>query len=231
MSLYSDLMRQRFKVPAAQADIDDLRKFVILITSVAFFHVALIIFFSVEFKFKKSKERPDLEIELASNIQTVGNSDTTALDQKGSQQREKSQKKQSKSVVTQQSVAEEINKVKQDNSLSQSSDSAGVVSATQLAGGVPNANDTHGPKLLNNVKPKYPLEAYKKRVEGTVILYAQVTETGSVGVVKVGVSSGEEALDISAIEAVKEWKFSPGKASGKIAAQWIKVPITFNLKK
>jgi len=200
---------------------------------VALVHIGLIIFFHFDIRLGPQSKIPDLEIELASNFQSSGNANSTSVarqvqSSKDNQKTTKTSSSQSNKVSADSTFIPQ----QQNNLISGSSvaNVAGTSSSTQIAGDVPTSSDTYGPKLLNNPKPKYPSEAYRQRKEGTVILYVQVLDSGAVGQLKIGVSSGVDSLDESAVEAVKEWKFSPGKSNGRILAQWIKVPITYNLK-
>ena len=83
---------------------------------------------------------------------------------------------------------------------------------------------------LNNPKPPYPSFAFQNRQEGTVILRVHVLPTGEVDEVQLARTSGFDALDDSALQTVKKWKFVPAKQDGKIVDQWVKVPIKFGLK-
>ncbi len=81
-----------------------------------------------------------------------------------------------------------------------------------------------------NPKPNYPRAARKRGYEGEVKLKVFVLENGKVGEVVVVRPSGHEILDQSALEAVKNWTFIPGKENGKEISSWVTVPITFQLK-
>lgn len=43
-------------------------------------------------------------------------------------------------------------------------------------------------------------------------------------------SSTQDILDESAMEAVRKWKFVPGKRGNTPVARWIALPIEFNLR-
>ena len=83
---------------------------------------------------------------------------------------------------------------------------------------------------LNNPKPPYPSFAFQNRQEGTVLLRVHVLPSGEVDEVQLARTSGFDALDDSALQTVKKWKFAPAKQDGKIVDQWVKVPIKFGLK-
>lgn len=90
---------------------------------------------------------------------------------------------------------------------------------------------SQSPKAHNNVKPPYPLAAFRLKQEGEVILQVEVLTSGHSGEVKVFKTSGHHLLDDAAREAVKEWMFDPALENGVTVDQWVQVPITFNLFK
>jgi len=96
-----------------------------------------------------------------------------------------------------------------------------------------NAGSNHAlayPDYNFNPKPKYPRTARKRGYEGEVKLKVLVLENGRVGKIEVVRPSGYQILDQSALEAVKNWIFVPGKENGKEVSSWVTVPITFQLK-
>ena len=86
------------------------------------------------------------------------------------------------------------------------------------------------PDYSINPKPKYPRTARKRGYEGEVKLKVFVLENGKVGKIEITSPSGYEILDQSALEAVKNWVFVPGKENGREISSWVTVPITFQLK-
>ena len=83
---------------------------------------------------------------------------------------------------------------------------------------------------LKNPKPSYPMGPYRAGIEGTVWLRVQVLEDGSVGIVEIAQTSGNEELDQSALTTVKKWRFNAAVQGGKTAAQFVRIPITFKLR-
>src|SRR5260370_9332230 len=61
--------------------------------------------------------------------------------------------------------------------------------------------------LVNDVAPKYPPEAGRARIEGTVVLLAVIAKDGTVEDVRV--QSGLSVLAQAAIEAEKQWRYRP----------------------
>jgi len=80
-----------------------------------------------------------------------------------------------------------------------------------------------------NKPPRYPVEARRKGYEGVVVLEIDVLDSGKVGAVKVGESSGYAILDKAAIEAARKWTFEPSVAGTKLAASSCRVPVNFFL--
>jgi protein TonB len=85
------------------------------------------------------------------------------------------------------------------------------------------------PVTLTRVKPVYPLLAKLGRIEGTVYVKAYIDSTGKVVKVEIG-GSVHESLDRAALEAVKQWRFSPAKMRDKPVAVMVGIPVNFRLK-
>ena len=98
----------------------------------------------------------------------------------------------------------------------------------------PPSGHFEGPRLnadyLHNPRPDYPAQAKRMGWEGRVVLRVEVLADGSAGAVSVAKSSGHEALDDAALEAVRRWKFVPAKRDGAAVNSSVNVPINFNLK-
>jgi periplasmic protein TonB len=89
--------------------------------------------------------------------------------------------------------------------------------------------DVRAPKLLNIVQPRYPAEAKRARIEGTVVIEATVNEDGSVSRAKV--ISGHPLLVNAAIDAVQQWKYEPTSLNGKPVAVILTAKVTFALSR
>jgi periplasmic protein TonB len=85
------------------------------------------------------------------------------------------------------------------------------------------------PDYKTNPKPKYPMIARSSGYKGTVLLKVLVLKSGKVGKVELEKSSSYGIFDKSAIEAVKNWIFIPGKRDGVPISSWVEVPIRFEL--
>jgi len=80
-----------------------------------------------------------------------------------------------------------------------------------------------------NPRPEYPDQARREGREGQVLLQVLVDEQGKSKWVEVNRSSGTEALDRAAAEAIKHWRFSPARYGNKSVESWVKIPIDFRL--
>ncbi|NJN47545.1 MAG: energy transducer TonB [Candidatus Competibacteraceae bacterium] len=83
--------------------------------------------------------------------------------------------------------------------------------------------------LPDNPKPRYPLVARRRGVEGRVILQVTVMTNGSAAHVKVKTGSGHAQLDRAALEAVRRWRFRPAQQGGQPISAVVDVPIVFRL--
>ena len=87
------------------------------------------------------------------------------------------------------------------------------------------------PRLVREVKPNYTPDAMRAQVEGMVELEILVLEDGSVGRVNIVRSlDARFGLDQEAINAVRRWRFDPGRRMGKAVATRVGVELSFNLR-
>jgi protein TonB len=79
------------------------------------------------------------------------------------------------------------------------------------------------------VRPDYTDEARRLGIEGDVVLEIIVRADGSVGEIKVlqGLRGG---LDRRAIDAVKQWRFSPARRHGSPVDVVVEVAVEFKLR-
>jgi protein TonB len=84
------------------------------------------------------------------------------------------------------------------------------------------------PARTGYVAPVYPSIAIQARSEGTVVLEAIIDETGTVR--DVTVLRSVPLLDRAAIEAVKQWRYSPTRLNGVPVAIIMTVSVNFTLK-
>lgn len=88
------------------------------------------------------------------------------------------------------------------------------------------------PQLLKQyyVEPEYPDFARKAGIEGQVLLKLLVNEEGRVVDITV-VKSLHELLDVAAIKAVSQWRYSPAKQRDQPVKVWVVQPVRFSLEK
>lgn len=79
--------------------------------------------------------------------------------------------------------------------------------------------------------PKYPAQAIRGHMEGTVTLRVLVDETGKPLDVVIESSSGHELLDRAAREQVlAKWRFQPAQSNGRTVQAWARIPVSFDLR-
>jgi protein TonB len=94
---------------------------------------------------------------------------------------------------------------------------------------VPITSELLASKLIRQVPPIYPPLAVKAGVEGTVVLLADIDVDGNVANYKV--LSGHLLLRNAAIEAVRQWKYSPTILTGEPVPVRATITVVFALKK
>jgi protein TonB len=81
-----------------------------------------------------------------------------------------------------------------------------------------------GPRVdaswTGNAAPVYPGLARRMGEQGEVRLDVHVGADGSVLEVRLRTSSGSSALDHSAMEAVRTWRFRPATVDGQAVPEW-----------
>jgi TonB family protein len=86
------------------------------------------------------------------------------------------------------------------------------------------------PEVVYYAKPRYPLKAAKQGIQGKAIVAVTVAQDGSVLDVELYNSSGDSALDMSAIEAAKKFKFKPAIKDGKAIQSTVTLPVAFRIR-
>ena len=117
--------------------------------------------------------------------------------------------------------------VRKDMAGGTAGDGAGVARPASSPGGRTASGAI--PQYGSNPLPVYPSLARKMGYEGVVMLEAEILPDGRVGQLVIKKSSGFPALDQSALDAVKRWKFIPAKWMGKAVSAWVDVPVKFRL--
>ena len=84
------------------------------------------------------------------------------------------------------------------------------------------------PVAVRKVDPRYIPSAVRERVEGTVILAANILRDGTVANIRI-MRSLDPRLDTSAMDALTDWKFLPAKKNGNPVDLEVLVQIPFRL--
>lgn len=85
------------------------------------------------------------------------------------------------------------------------------------------------PKLLRTANPEYPLAARRKGLAGSVKVATIIDEQGAVLEAKI-ISSTDPIFEAPALDAVKQWRFTPAKRNGQVVKISIIVPVSFQLQ-
>ena len=85
------------------------------------------------------------------------------------------------------------------------------------------------PRLIHEERPRYTEDARQRGITGDVLLEIIVLRDGSVGDVRLLRRLGA-GLDEQAIQAVRQWRFSPAERSGTPVDVVVEVAVEFNLR-
>ena len=81
--------------------------------------------------------------------------------------------------------------------------------------------------LIKRVQPTYPPLARQARIQGTVLLQAEISKDGAIENLRL--ISGHPMLAPAAIEAVKQWRYKPYMLNGEPVAVETQVQVNFTL--
>jgi len=81
--------------------------------------------------------------------------------------------------------------------------------------------------LIKKVQPAYPPLARQARIQGTVLLQAEISKEGAIENLRL--ISGHPMLAPAAIEAVKQWRYKPYMLNGEPVAVETQVQVNFTL--
>jgi len=81
--------------------------------------------------------------------------------------------------------------------------------------------------LIRKVQPNYPPLARQARIQGTVVLQAEISKEGTIQ--NLQLISGHPMLAPAAIEAVKQWRYKPYLLNGEPVAVETQVVVNFTL--
>lgn len=85
------------------------------------------------------------------------------------------------------------------------------------------------PGVTTRTNPVYPPDALKQGLNGTVWVKIWVDKAGKPRAVAV-VKSTNEIFDQSALDAARQWKFSPARLHDKPVDVWVTIPFKYTLK-
>ena len=84
------------------------------------------------------------------------------------------------------------------------------------------------PKVASKVEPHYTEAAREGKIQGTTVLSVVVDPQGRAQEIEVK-RSLDAGLDRSAVEAVRQWTFEPGRRNGKPVRVAAKIEVNFRL--
>jgi TonB family protein len=108
--------------------------------------------------------------------------------------------------------------------------------ATSLDGEDSSASATSVPsiviagKILRKAAPTYPEIAKMEHIEGTVVLGAIISKTGTISTLYV-IASPDESLSKSAMDAVKQWQYQPDVLNGQPTEVDTALTVNFRLNR
>jgi protein TonB len=83
---------------------------------------------------------------------------------------------------------------------------------------------------LNNAPPRYPMLSKRLGEQGKVVVRALIETDGTAIQASIKISSGHERLDQTALQAVRSWRYLPGKRGGTPEPMWFNIPVNFVLE-
>ena len=101
----------------------------------------------------------------------------------------------------------------------------------RLTATLPSSRDTGTAKIgvRHSVRPVYPRLAKEEGWEGTVLIKALVRTSGKPENITIQKSSGHKILDNAAVDAIRQWRFSPAKDGNFSMEKYIHIPLKFHL--
>jgi protein TonB len=82
--------------------------------------------------------------------------------------------------------------------------------------------------LIKKVTPVYPVEARYARIQGTVIMQAEINKTGDV--MDIEALDGPLELVVSAVNAVRQWKYRPYLLLGEPVTVQTQIQVNYQLR-
>lgn len=107
---------------------------------------------------------------------------------------------------------------------------SGSGDSTGEGSGSGGTGETAGPQILSAPAPVYPESARQSGASGTVLVGLAINEAGTVSDAWVESSSGNDALDRAAVQAVLSWQFIPARQNGLPVPVHTRVPVIFGFR-
>jgi protein TonB len=106
-----------------------------------------------------------------------------------------------------------------------------IAPATLTAAPAASAASVEASLAYRSAPLKFPVQAMRQRIHGSVLLRVLVDEAGKPVQVVIEQSSGYGLLDRSARDQVMaSWLFQPAMMNGHAVRAWARVPVTFDLR-
>jgi protein TonB len=86
------------------------------------------------------------------------------------------------------------------------------------------------PSPLVRIAPAYPSKLKRAGIQGKVWLVFIVDEKGGIAKARV-LESAHPDFSKSALAAINQWKFEPGKRAGKAVKTRVRIPLSFYLRR
>jgi TonB family protein len=103
-----------------------------------------------------------------------------------------------------------------------------AAAATVFKVGGTGQNQVAAPRIISKVEPQYAEEARVNKLQGSILLTLVVDPTGMPTQIAVLRPLGM-GLDEKAIEAISQWRFTPGQKNGAPVPVYTQVEMTFHL--
>lgn len=105
-----------------------------------------------------------------------------------------------------------------------------AIKAAPASAAPTNTASTHQatPTPVSTPAPRYPQEALRLGIGGTVKVRVSVASDGSIAQLELAESSGNRYLDRAALDAVRRWTFQAATRNGQPVSADAVVPIVFN---
>lgn len=103
-------------------------------------------------------------------------------------------------------------------------------SIQRLAGGKPLTADMTAPVVKKRVNPTYPEAALNFRVSGLTVIEVLIDRNGNVASPLVLKSLPAPTVTYAALEALRQWKFEPGRIKGEPVDVVFNVTLNFKLR-